>query len=137
MDIEGKIIKDLGIQEGISKANNPWKKQEWVMETMGNYPKQIKFTVFGERRIEEMKLAVGEVYRVSVDVESREYQGRYYTDVNAFGAVRLDGSMPPVAPAAPSAPNQTSPAFGSPMPNQGIGIDPFAGGDSNTDDLPF
>lgn len=142
MDIEGKIIQDLGIQEGISKANNPWKKQEWLLETMGNYPRKIKFTVFGERRIDELKLQVGENYRISVDIESREYQGRYYTDVNAFSAMRLDGSMPPmggapVAGMAPmGAPQPAAPQYGAPAPIQAAAMDPFAGGD-NTDDLPF
>ncbi|MDE6006313.1 MAG: DUF3127 domain-containing protein [Muribaculaceae bacterium] len=136
MEIEGKIIQDLGIQEGISKANNPWKKQEWVLETMGNYPRKVKFTVFGERRIDELKLVCGEAYKLSVDVESREFNGRWYTDVNVYGAMRLDGTMPGVPVGAQPVSQTTMPPFGA-QPAGSPAVDPFRADDNNTDDLPF
>ena len=43
MEIEGKIIRDLPLQEGVSRAGNPWKKKEWVLETFGQYPRQVCF----------------------------------------------------------------------------------------------
>lgn len=136
MEIEGKVILDLGVQEGISKAGNPWKKQEWVMETMGNYPRKVKFTVFGEARMDQLRLTVGENYRISVDVESREYQGRWYTDVNAYAAMPLDGRMPSTGTVPPAA-GQTQQFGGQQAPAAQAAVDPFAGGDDNTDDLPF
>ncbi len=128
MDIEGTVIQYLGRQEGTSKAGNHWKKDEYVMETPGTYPKKVKFTIFGDR-CDTMKCEPGKTYNFSVDIESREFNGRWYTDVNVY-AVRLietgqstesSGQFiaPPVAPEAPVA-------------------DPFGvpAGD-NADDLPF
>lgn len=143
MEIEGKIIQDLGIQEGISKAGNPWKKQEWLLETIGTqFPKKVKFTVFGERRMEEMQLVPGENYRVSIDIESRDYQGRWYTDINAYSAMRMDGSMPPMGatsygqPAAPYGQPAPAAPFGQ-QPAAPAAVDPFASSGNDTDDLPF
>ena len=130
MEIEGRILFDLGIQEGTSKAGKPWKKQEWVLETLDSqYPRKVKFTVFGDMRVDQLKFVVGSDYRVSVDVESREYMGRWYTDVNAYAATPLNAQ--PMG--APAAPEPVAPFGGSPAPAG----DPFAGGDNNTDDLPF
>lgn len=134
MEIEGKLIQDLGIQEGISKANNPWKKQEWILETTGSYPHKVKFTVFGERRIDELKLICGESYRISFDLDSREFNGRWYTDVNAYSAVRLDGTMP-AAPYVDQPVAQPAPFNAEPGAN--AAVNPFPADDNNTDDLPF
>lgn len=147
MDIEGMIILELPEQGGVSKnTGKEWKKKEWVLETNGQYPRKVKFTVFGERRIAELNFEMGKSYRISVDVESREYQGRWYTDISAYAAVPVEvGMMGAVAPAqTPSTPpfgQPTAPAFGqsgsagadfqSPM------SDPLQSMPNDTDDLPF
>ena len=58
MEIEGKIILDLGMQSGVSKAGNQWKKKEYVLETFGQYPRKVKFTVFGDR-VDTIDIQVG------------------------------------------------------------------------------
>lgn len=83
MDLEGKIIIDLGETSGVSKAGNPWKKHEWVIETMDQYPKKVKFHLFGDRA-DTYRLETGRDYIISFDLESREFNGRWYTDVNVF-----------------------------------------------------
>lgn len=85
MDIEGKIILDLPLEEGISKAGNPWKKKGWVLETLGQYPRRVKFDVFGDR-VSTLTFEVNKTYVVSLDAESREFNGRWYTDLRAFNA---------------------------------------------------
>jgi hypothetical protein len=88
-------------------------------------------------RIDNFKFEAGKRYNVSIDVQSREYNGKWYTDARVFAYRPLDEAAAstnsdfnqPVAQPAPAAP-----AFGQPAPQQ---VDPFAGGDSNTDDLPF
>ena len=74
MEIEGKVIQDLGLQSGTSKAGNPWKKKEIIIETCGNYPRKVKLTLFGDRS-ETVGSELGQSYSFSVDVESREYKG--------------------------------------------------------------
>lgn len=145
MDIEGTIIMDLPLQEGVGKASGkPWKKKEWVLETGGPYPRKVKFHVFGENRVNELNFEVGKAYRISFDLESREFNDRWYTDVSAYAAVPIDnpmmGGMPSqpqagfVQPAAPAS-QPAAPLYGTPAPD--AGLDPFAGTPNETDDLPF
>lgn len=97
MEIEGKIIQELPMQSGVSKAGNPWKKREWVLETFGSYPRKVKFHVFGDRG-DTMNIEVGNSYTLSFDLESREFNGRWYTDVSVYqarpmGAVASDSNQ--------------------------------------------
>ena len=81
MEITGKVIKTLPLQSGEGK-NGIWKKQEYVIETEGQYPKKICFSLWGDK-IEQSRIAEGEQINLSFDVESREYNGRWYTEVKA------------------------------------------------------
>ena len=72
MELDGKIILDLGMQTGTSKAGREWKKREWVLETFGQYPKKVKFHVFGDKA-DTIGIEVGNSYTLSVDAESREF----------------------------------------------------------------
>lgn len=83
MDFQGKVIQFLGETSGTSKAGNPWKKKEWVVETFGQYPRKVKVQCFGERS-DNINLVPGKDYTLYVDLESREFQGRWYTDVSVY-----------------------------------------------------
>lgn len=83
MELEGKVIEFLGETGGTSKAGNPWKKKEWLIETLGQFPKKVKVQCFGDRA-DLINMTPGQNYRLSVDIESREYNGRWYTDVSVF-----------------------------------------------------
>ena len=82
MEITGKVIKTLPLQSGEGR-NGIWKKQEYVIETEGQYPKKICFSLWGDK-IEQARIAEGEQINLSFDVESREYNGRWYTEVKAW-----------------------------------------------------
>lgn len=82
MDISGKIVQLLQVQTGQGK-NGPWKKQEFILETGDTYPKKICIAVWGDK-IDMGSLKTGDQVDVSFDVESREYNGRWYTDVKAW-----------------------------------------------------
>jgi hypothetical protein len=88
VEIKGKIIEILPEKSGQS-ANGEWRKQEYVLETDTSYPKKICFMAWGDK-IGEFNLQQGENVEVSVDLESREYNGRWYTDVKAW-KVSKDG----------------------------------------------
>ncbi|MBZ5857497.1 DUF3127 domain-containing protein [Flavihumibacter profundi] len=85
MDISGKIIQLLGVQTGQGK-NGPWKKQEFILETGDAYPKKVCIAVWGEK-IDMSQFRPGDPVQVSFDVESREYNGKWYTDVKAWKVV--------------------------------------------------
>ena len=119
MEIEGLIINDLGASEGISKSTNkPWVKHEWLLETIGAYPRKVKFTVFGDR-VNTIKFEVGQRYLIQVDVESREYNGRWYTDLTAYSCRLLEQGqyVAPGQPAGPFPGVNANPYPGQPEPS--------------------
>ena len=89
MEISGKIIELLPEKSGQS-ANGEWRKREYVLETEAQYPKKICFMAWGDK-IDQFEIKQGERLTVSVDLESREYNGRWYTDVKAWKVSR-DGA---------------------------------------------
>ena len=98
MEISGKIIEILEVKSGQS-ANGEWRKQEYVLETEAEYPKKVCFMAWGDK-IDQFNIQQGETVEVSIDLESREYNGRWYTDVKAWKVSRDDaiaGSPPPFA----------------------------------------
>ena len=87
MEINGKIIELLPEQSGES-ANGTWRKQQYILETAGQYPKKVCFLVWSDK-IDELAIKQGENLSVSIDIESREYNGRWYTDVKAWKVSRV------------------------------------------------
>ena len=128
MEITGKIIQVLPEVGGISKAGNEWKKQEYVLETHYQYPKKVCFQIFGADKIAQAAIQPGEELTVSFDIDSREYQGRWFTSINAWKVDRPMAAAPHAAPmgvtpaSAPTAPASSAPDFGPANP---------------IDDLPF
>jgi len=105
----------LPVQEGQGK-NGVWKKQEFILETGDTYPKKVCIAVWGDK-IDIKGFKMGDAVDVSFDVESREYNGRWYTDVKAWkvaAAKQKEGGKATPAPAAP-----------------------ISGGMPSDDDLPF
>jgi hypothetical protein len=131
MELTGKIIAVLPERGGISKAGNEWKIQEFVLETQEQYPRKMMFNVFGADRLAQFNIQLGEVLTVSFDIDSREYNGRWYNDIRAW---KVDRNV--AAPAAPVAP------AGAPVPPPMA--DPFSSAaapqmnaSNEADDLPF
>ena len=86
MELEGTLVQILPLQEGVSKqSGNPWKKQQWILETDGQYPRRVMFQAFNAR-IDNLHLEIGKRYVISLDAESREFNGRWYTDIRAWKA---------------------------------------------------
>lgn len=118
MEIVGKIIQALPIQQGTSsKTGNAWKLASYVLETQEQYPRKVCFEVFGEDRINNNPCKVDDIVTVSFDIESREFNGRWYTSIRAWkiqqGVVTTDGAMasqaaPQVAPVAAPQPVTTT-----------------------------
>ena len=86
MDIQGKIIFASEVRGGVSQRSSAsWQAQDFVIETHEQYPKKCCFTVFGEDRLKQFNLQVGEEVTVSVDIDAHEYQGRWFNDGEMFG----------------------------------------------------
>lgn len=137
MEIKGKIIYKLPLQTGVSKAGNNWSKQEYVLETLENYPKKVHFDFFGDR-INQYPLEVGQVVNLSFDIESREYNGRWFTSIRGWKADQVDESAAAAAP-APYAAVPDAPAQEPMAPAAPYSAAPAAdfGATASEDDLPF
>jgi len=97
MELKGTITHALPMVSGTSKAGNPWKKREYVLEySEGQYPRRLHFTCFGDNA-DRIILEPGQQVTVYFDLDSREYNGRWYTEARAW---RVDPASPATAPAA-------------------------------------
>lgn len=99
MELSGKIIAVLEKRTGVAKATgNPWAVQSYVLETMDRFPRKMCFDIFGEDKINQFNVQVGEELTVSFDIDAREYQGRWYNSIRAFNVVRVEATQQPAAP---------------------------------------
>lgn len=90
MELTGKIIAILPAQGGVSqRTGNPWKSQDYVIETQEIYPKKCCFSVFGDEKIQQMNIQLGETLTVSLDINANEYQGKWYNQVRAWKVERM------------------------------------------------
>ena len=123
MEITGKIIAVLEKRSGQSaRSGAAWASQDYVIETHEQYPRRCAFNVFGEDKINEFNIKLGDELTVSFDINAREYNGRWYNDVRAWRVV-------PAAPEQPMAPEPS--AFDIPAPTAAEAPQAPA------DDLPF
>ena len=120
MELEGRIAQKLAVQTGTS-ARGTWSKQEFVLEYQdGSFPAQVCMNVWGDDKVRELdKYQVGDKIKASIKVSSREYNGRWYTDVRAWkiepaGAQQSAPSGGYAAP-MPSAPIPTADDMSSPL----------------------
>ena len=137
MDLSGRIIAVLPQNSGVSaRTGNPWMSQEYVIEVPGQYPRKCMFRIFGEDRIKQFNIQMGEDVTVSFDIDAHEYNGRWFNEIRAFnvtrGAAPVAGA-PVAADQNPFPPQNAAPqAATSPFPPA---QEPASEG--STDDLPF
>ena len=89
MELTGKVIAVLEPRGGVSKTGNPWKVQEYVIETHDQYPRKMCFDVFGEDKISQFNIQMGEELTVSFDIDAREWQGRWFNSIRAWKVERV------------------------------------------------
>lgn len=129
MDIQGKIIFALEPRSGESRnSGNNWKAQDFVIETHDQYPRKCCFTVFGEDRLSQFNIQVGEEMTVSLDIDAHEYNGRWYNSLRAWRVQR--GAVPTAQAGTPG----TAVPGAQPAPLNPMGDVPT---DNSQDDLPF
>ena len=124
MEIKGRIIHVLPAQSGVSKSGSAWKKQEYVLETEDQYPRKVCFGFFGDR-VDQYPAAIGDDVIVSFDIDSREFNGRWYTNIQAWKLEKVAASTPNDVPPVP---NDLPPFDAAPSDFTAA---------SSTDDLPF
>jgi hypothetical protein len=84
MDVRGRLIQVLPLQSGTSKSGNGWSKQEFVIETEEQFPKKVCMSVFGDKVSLLNGLSTGDQIDISFNLESREFNGKWYSNINAW-----------------------------------------------------
>jgi len=125
LEISGKLIKKMPVQNG-SNDRGGWSKQEIIIEIPGQYPKTVCVSLWGDRVNDAAKYEEGAMLKISIDIQSREYNERWYTDVRAW-RIELEAAAPASTVATPP-PSASIPS---------ISDDPFASSAQQVDDLPF
>lgn len=98
IELNGKLIQKMAPVSGESR-NGKWEKQEFVIETDDQFPKKICMSVWGDKVSALAAVVEGDQITASVNIESREYNGRWYTDIRAWRIQRGSdvGSTPAAA----------------------------------------
>ena len=122
MELTGTVVSVLPEVGGTSKTGNPWRKQEFILEIPSQFPKKVCISLWGDR-VEVLKsFNMGDAVTASVDVESREFNGRWFTEVRAWKVEKAGAAAPA---------NEPMNAFSNAVPP----VTTFSS-DAN-DDLPF
>lgn len=115
METTGKVIQVLPIQEGVSQSGKAWAIQGFVIETHDKYPRKQYIEIFGKESIDKNLPNVDEDVTASIDIESREYNGRWYTQVRALrvekstAAAHVPAAQPMPTPSAAPASQPSAP----------------------------
>lgn len=127
MQLTVKLLQTLPIQSGSGK-NGEWKKQDIIVETQDQYPKKICISLWGNK-FQQVALNSGDLYTIDFDVESREFNGRWYTDVKAW---KIEAQKQNIALNHSNATPFSSDDDELPPPEN-----PFSRSNEGIDDLPF
>lgn len=124
LSVEGKIKQILPVEGGTSKAGKEWKKQGFVVDTGAQYNPDVCFSLFGDDKIAMLgNYSAGQDVKVEFNVSSREYNGKWFHNLDAWKIDAIGGSAP-----SGSAPSN--------MPPPPATMNP-ADEASEEDDLPF
>jgi len=127
LSIKGNVSNILPVESGTSKAGKEWKKQGFIINTGAQFNPDICFSVFGEDKLQMVAgLSIGEEVEVHFNLSSREFNGKYYHNIDAW---RIEKSS------AQSAQNVV-PNNAAPMPTEETPFDSKSS-DAESDDLPF
>ena len=130
MEITGKVVRLGGLTEGTS-ARGPWRKQDLIIETDEQYPKTVCLTCWTNQIDEIQNMVPGQLIKAQIDISSREFNGKWYTDVRVWRFDPMTATAPAQQPVA-QAVHQTPPPVASGGPEEYFGAD-----SNNGDDLPF
>lgn len=131
MEITGKIFRIFPPITGEGR-NGPWKKQEFLLETLDQFPRKILFSTWGDR-VDFSRFCEQQIVKVYFDIESREYNGKYYTDCKCW-RMEPEGSIQSGIQGAPS---YGASGVSAPSVPAAATVQPESDPMTYDDDLPF
>ena len=84
MEISGKLVKKLAVESGVSKSGKEWRKQSIVIDTGGEFNNEVAVSAFGDKMTSMNKLEIGMEVKILCNVYSREYNGRYFHNIDGY-----------------------------------------------------
>lgn len=133
MEITGKVVRLGTLLEGTS-ARGPWRKQELIIETEEQYPRTVCLICWSNQIDEIQKFAPGQTIKAQIEISSREFNGKWYTDVRAWRFDPVGAAASVSSPAQPVAqPMHQTPPVATTEPAN----DYYPPTDESVDDLPF
>jgi len=133
MEIIGKVVRLGNLTEGTS-ARGPWRKQELIIETEEQYPRTVCLICWTNQIDEIQKFAPGQTIKAQIELSSREFNGKWYTDVRVW---RFDPVGATTAPAAAPAQPAQQPMMHQTPPAAAPTTEYFPPAEDSVDDLPF
>ncbi|MDB4062270.1 DUF3127 domain-containing protein [Vicingaceae bacterium] len=94
MEIKGRITKKLAVESGMSKAGKSWQKQSFVIDTGAQYNPEVCFQTFGDKCEMLNRFDEGQEVSVAFNISSREYNGKYYHNIDAWKIEPLGERQP-------------------------------------------
>ena len=137
MEIIGKVVRLGNLTEGTS-ARGPWRKQELIIETEEQYPRTVCLICWTNQIDEIQRFAPGQTIKAQIDLSSREFNGKWYTDVRVW---RFDPvgatATPAAAPAQPVQQPYQQPVMHQTPPVAQPVAEYYPPAEDSVDDLPF
>ena len=89
MDITGKLVQKLERETGVSKTGKAWEKQSIIVEQNTDYNKEVVISFFGDKIKSIRDIEEGSDVSVSINLSSREYNGKYYHNIDGWFIAKL------------------------------------------------
>lgn len=132
--IRGLVVAVGQLQQGVGKSGKQWQKQDYVVQSEGAYPKKVAFSIMNDK-IAQANIQMGNIVEAEVSIESREYNGKWYTDLTAYRVDNLSVAAPAMSPQPQNVYQQTAPqgytAAQNPQPANTFGQP------TSSNDMPF
>ena len=90
MKIIGKLVKKLQVEAGTTNAGKSWEKQSILVEQSTKYNKEVVIEFFGDRVKEFRDIKEGSQVEVSINLSSREFNGKYYHNIDGWAVAKLE-----------------------------------------------
>ena len=95
MEVKGTVKLKLELESGVSKSGKTWKKQTVVIDTGGEFNNEIAVSAFGDEKLDSLnKLEVGMEVKILCNVYSREYNGRYFHNIDGYHFAIMGSEAP-------------------------------------------
>jgi hypothetical protein len=84
MEVTGKLVKILDLEQGTSKSGKDWQKQSIVIDNGDEFNNLTAVSAFGDKVDKLNRLELGMDVTILCNVYSREYQGKYYHNIDGY-----------------------------------------------------